>query len=25
MANFGESDPAVEDYFAFMGRDRFAL
>jgi hypothetical protein len=25
MANLGESDPAVEDYFAFMGRDRFAL
>ena len=25
MANLGESDTAVEDYFAFMGRDRFAL
>jgi len=25
LANIGESDTAVEDYFAFMGRNRFAL
>lgn len=25
LANLGESDPSVEDYFAFMGRNRFAL